>query len=87
MATPRAKLQLTKPRLEPEPATAGPAERETLPQASGARPDREGKRLIAGHFPRATWAQLRALGTELDKNNQELLAEALDDLFAKHRKH
>jgi len=87
MATPRAKLQLTKPRLEPEPPAAGPAEREALPQASGARPDREGKRLIAGHFPRATWAQLRSLGTELDKNNQELLAEALDDLFAKHRKH
>ena len=50
-----------------------------------ARPDRQGKRLIAGHFPKATWAMLRDLGTRLDKNNQELLQEALEDLFAKHR--
>lgn len=88
----RAKLQLrtsTASKDEPEapPALAAVA-RSSDRRGKGAgaqRPDRQGTRLIAGHFPKTTWAMLRDLGTRLDKKNQELLQEALDDLFAKHR--
>jgi hypothetical protein len=85
----RAKLQLRtaaahKAERDVEPAAAKSDERAGK-AVTAPRPDREGKRLIAGHFPKTTWAMLRDLGTRLDKNNQELLQEALDDLFAKYR--
>jgi hypothetical protein len=78
MAT-RAKLNLT-PALT-ESAVLGNAGT----QESEPRPDRIGKRIIAGHFPKSTWATLRRLCVALDKTNQDLLEEALTDLFAKHR--
>jgi hypothetical protein len=82
MAT-RAKL----PRLNLRPEQA--AEPQALaepPAVSTARRDREGKKLIAGHFPKATWAELRHLSVVADKTGQELLEEALADLFAKYRR-
>jgi len=78
----RAKIQL-KPRLtleaEPPPAAADAAP----PPAD--RVDRRGKKIIAGHFPKATWAELRGLCIKHDKTSQDLLDEALTDLFAKYR--
>jgi hypothetical protein len=55
------------------------------PSAPAERPDREGKKIIAGHFPRSTWAALRRLAVDQDKTAQELLDEALADLLAKYR--
>jgi hypothetical protein len=91
----RAKLQLRRPTAAKDEsenppavtaATAAASTKERRGQgATSPRPDRQGTRLIAGHFPKTTWAMLRDLGTRLDKKNQELLQEALDDLFAKHR--
>lgn len=87
----RAKLQLrtgTSTKAEREEPPAEPADGSRPRRGKGtasARPDRQGTRLIAGHFPKTTWAMLRDLGTKLDKRNQELLQEALDDLFAKYR--
>lgn len=54
-------------------------------QAQGAfyRPSREGKQLIAGHFPKSVAKQLKLLSVEDDTTVQELLAEALDLLFVK----
>jgi hypothetical protein len=75
----RAKIQL-KPRLDLESANPPPAAAPPLD-----RPDRQGKKIIAGHFPKATWAELRALCIKHDKTAQELLDEALTDLFAKYR--
>jgi hypothetical protein len=49
------------------------------------RADRQAKRIIAGHFPKSTWVQLRMLCTKHDKTSQALLEEALTDLFAKYR--
>lgn len=74
----RAKIQL-KPRLDLEAAASPP------PIVAVARVDRKGKKIIAGHFPKATWAELRALCIKHEKTAQEFLDEALTDLFAKYR--
>ena len=53
--------------------------------SAAPRRDREGKKIIAGHFPRSTWMALRRLGVDRDKTTQDLLEEALSDLLAKYR--
>jgi len=79
----RAKIQL-KPRLDLE--AAQPQSQPVAPDTSPVdRMDRKGKKIIAGHFPKATWAELRALCIKHDKTAQEFLDEALTDLFAKYR--
>ena len=45
---------------------------------------RVGKKAIAGFFDPAVSRQLRILGVQLDRTVQELLAEALNDLFGKY---
>ena len=50
------------------------------------RPDRKGKRFIAGYFPEAVYRQLRQLALDEDKTNQELLTEALSLLFKRYGK-
>ena len=78
----RAKLQL-KPPPKPEPVTTPrPKVKDTEPIAQ--RPDRAGTRMIGGHFPHATWVQLRKLAVDENRTTQELLGEALSDLFAKY---
>jgi hypothetical protein len=79
MAT-RAKLQLK----APEKPKAAPAAEPSLDTSSAKRPDRAGTRMIGGHFPQATWAQLRKLAVDENRTTQELLAEAMDDLFSKY---
>jgi hypothetical protein len=50
------------------------------------RPGRAGKSNVTGYFPQAVKKQLRLLSAEQDKTIQKLLAEALNDLFAKYGK-
>ena len=76
----RARIQL-KARPEAEGMNAPP----DVPTAGEQRTDRKDKRIIAGHFAKATWAQLRALCIQQDKTSQQLLEEALTDLFQKYR--
>jgi hypothetical protein len=76
----RAKIQL-KPRIDLA-SNHLPAAAET---PSADRVDRRGKKIIAGHFPKTTWAELRALCIKHDKTAQEFLDEALTDLFVKYR--
>ena len=47
---------------------------------------RVGKKIISGHFDPAVSKQFRAIGLETDRTGQDLLAEALNDLFVKHGK-
>jgi len=47
---------------------------------------RVGKKIISGHFDPAVSKQFRAIGLEMDRTGQDLLAEALNDLFVKHGK-
>jgi hypothetical protein len=85
---PRARLVL-KPPSSPEPIADEPAPPSVVATAveapKAARADRQAKRIIAGHFPKSTWVQLRTLCTKHDKTSQALLEEALTDLFAKYR--
>jgi hypothetical protein len=49
-------------------------------------PSRVGLKTVAGHFDPAVSRQLRSLALERDSSLQELLREAINDLFAKYRK-
>jgi hypothetical protein len=50
------------------------------------RPGRANKSNVTGYFEAAVKRQLRLLAAENDTTIQALLAEALNDLFAKHGK-
>ena len=54
---------------------------ETPPKVSHSR---VGKKLIAGHFDPAVHRRLKQLSVDENTSIQQLLAEALDDLFQKH---
>ena len=56
------------------------------PKESPGQPGRAGKVLIGGHFEPAVRKQLKGIAVEKETTVQDLLAEALNDLFAKHRK-
>jgi hypothetical protein len=67
---------VTVPALEGEGRGAAPAR----PKA------RSGTKMVAGHFPEDVSWQLRQLGLEQRSSVQELLGEALNDLFQKYGK-
>lgn len=50
------------------------------------RPGRSGKSNVTGYFPMEVKKQLRILAAEHNTTIQNLLAEALNDLFAKNGK-
>lgn len=56
-----------------------------MPRAA-AQPSREGTAPITGHFPEDVRAQLKILAVEQRKTMHSLMAEALNDLFAKYGK-
>lgn len=60
----------------PEPVAAAPS-------AKSASSGRQGTKLIGGHFAPEVSTQLRILAAEEGTTVQNLLAEALDDLFVK----
>ncbi|MFC3230386.1 ribbon-helix-helix domain-containing protein [Marinibaculum pumilum] len=63
-----------------------PARQARRPQAaSGSRaPSRVGRRMIAGHFEPEVSQQLRILCAQHDLSVQDMLREALNDLFRKY---
>ena len=52
----------------------------------GQPPSRVGKRQVAAYFPIPVQKQLKLLAVENDTTVQNILAEALNDLFAKYGK-
>lgn len=50
------------------------------------QPGRDGTAPITAHFPKEVRKQLKGLGVALDRTMHDLVAEALNDLFAKHNK-
>jgi hypothetical protein len=65
--------------LEPAPAT------EHLAPKSPARPkSRVGKKVISGFFEKEVSRQLSKLAIDQDRTNEDLLREAINDLFAKY---
>ena len=55
-------------------------------QSHHPRPGRKGKSNVTGYFAPEVKRQLRLLAAEQDTTIQNLLAEALNDLFAKNGK-
>lgn len=70
----------TPPSVQPVEAAAEPASRPTPPRT------RVGTKQVAAHFPEDVAWQLRALAVDRKTTVQNLLAEALNDLFAKYGK-
>ncbi len=75
----------------PKPAAAAIVEPEakgqgTYPDNPHYRPGRANKSNVTGYFPPEVKKQLRLMSAEQDKTIQKLLAEALNDLFAKYGK-
>ena len=67
-------------------ASAQPPPRATAVTSRHQRPSRLGTHTIAGHFAPDVRRQLRTLAAARDSTVQQLLAEALNDLFAKYHK-
>jgi hypothetical protein len=68
-------------------AASGLAASTTPGDVRWARPaSRVGKKTIAGHFDPAVSVQLKQIGLERDRSTQELLREAINDLFVKYGK-
>jgi hypothetical protein len=62
------------------------AEDTPTPEMNGSSPTtgRQGKKIISGHFDPAVSRQLKQLALDNNSTVQELLREALNDLFVKH---
>ncbi len=65
-----------------EPPRAASAEK----GGAGKPPSRHGKRAITGYVPSAAFQQFQILRAERGKDVQELVEEALNDLFQKYGK-
>lgn len=80
--TVRSKLQLKPTSVTPQ--AESPAVVPPQPIEKADRPDRAGKKLIAGHFPASVARRLKVLAATNDRTVQSLLDEALTDLLHKY---
>ena len=67
---------------------SAPISATTAPMATVSRltPGRIGKKTVAAHFDPAVSKQLKQIGLEHDRSTQDLLREAINDLFQKYGK-
>ena len=95
MSNKRASLSAALQTFSTAPAAAPPATaiQETPATAAAtagvrwARPaSRVGKKTVAGHFDPAVSKQLRQIAIDRDRSAQDVLREALNDLFTKYGK-
>lgn len=70
----------------PTPAIARPNRNPANAAPTSKRPGRTDTRVVSGHFDPAVQKQLRQMALDDDTTVQELLREALNDLFTKHNK-
>jgi hypothetical protein len=68
----------------PKPAESAPAEEKERKAAIQA--SREGKKAIVGYFDPAVSRQLKQIALDEETNLQDLLKEAINDLFLKKGK-
>ena len=47
-------------------------------------PSRSGKRPVTAYVEKPAHKQLRSLGIDLEKSNQDMIIEALNDYFVRH---
>ena len=69
-----------------EPAREGPPPSNSRNLSPHYRPSRDGKATVSGYYPREVRKQLRGMAAEHETTIEDLLAEALNDLFAKYKK-
>jgi len=73
-----------------KPASLFRTKREDTPGAHATTPEpkkpKRGKHLISGMFEEPTYRQFTTLAAELGLQRQDLLREALNDVFLKHGK-
>jgi len=65
---------------------AKPEEKPAAQPATEAKRPKRGKHLISGMFEEPTYRQFTILAAELGLQRQDLLREALNDVFIKHGK-
>ncbi len=63
-----------------------PAQKAEEPAYSTQAPSRAGKKALIGYFEPSVSKQLKQIGLDRDTTVQDLLAEALNDLFQKYKK-
>ena len=70
-----------------EPATSAPVEPAAPKPLSKVKPSRLAKKHIGGYYPPndPTIKAFQKLGIDLDKDQQEMLFEAISDYVAKHQ--
>jgi Antitoxin-like ribbon-helix-helix len=68
----------------PVAAAASAAPSAEAPRFVARTPSRVGKKTVAAHFDPAVSRQLKQIGIERDRSTQDLLREAINDLFAKY---
>lgn len=73
-----------KPETQTAPATA--AGRKPQGTQSTNAPSRIGKKALIGYFDPGVSKQLKQMALNTDSSVQELLREALNDFFQKHKK-
>lgn len=66
--------------------TAGSANGSTAAASPAPQASRAGTKAITGHFPPQVRYQLRLLAAEQDRKVEDMLAEALNRLFAAYNK-
>lgn len=96
MTTKRASLASALQSVSRQPEPHAAQARATVPEVQAAaaegsrrqtRPmSRVGKKTIAAHFDPAASKQLKQIGLERDRSVQDLLREAINDLFEKYGK-
>ncbi len=71
---------------EPAPAAAVPGLSHSATPRQPVPPSRQGKKTVSAHFDPAVSRLLRQIALEEDSSVQDLLREAINDLFAKRGK-
>ncbi|QDZ39834.1 hypothetical protein FRE64_07690 [Euhalothece natronophila Z-M001] len=73
-------------RYRQESANLQPSGDKNSGNSSTVPPSRQNTRPITGHFPKEVRDQLKILAVQEDTTMHNLIAEALNDLFAKYKK-
>ena len=68
---------------KPAPAASPAGGQADLPGTAPRSRRREGTRIVSGHFAIPVHRQLRLIAVQEDRTLQDLLTEAINDLFAK----
>jgi len=72
--------------LAPAPAEAMPTAGYAAPAAPAAQPSRLGTKAITVHYPEEVRRQLKAMAAEQGRNIDDMVAEALNLVFARYRR-